>query len=408
MATLLNSLKVFVRAFFKKLVGFGENPQFSSQVGGFKGADPLNLLKVFVRAFFKKLVGVWGRSSRNLPLFNWGILRGLAPLTIFLTFALQGCYVLKLAYEQTALLVSRDDIDVLLVAEDTPAKLKKKLQLITEILAFAQKEGLKVEDAYSHYVAVERDAISYVVFAAHATRLELVQWWYPVVGELPYRGYFSIEEREVKAAELAEQGFDVARSDVDAYSSLGWFSDPIYSTMLTRRRSSLAHLLFHELVHRTYWLKDASAFNESIAEFVADRMTAAWLRGRGEPQEIEYRQHYWVDRRKYLRWLGDLKKALQEVYAQKENVLEKKAAVFKRFLANKPDFQAVDFIGKREWNNARVAVAKMYNFELEKFKKVYACLDAQEKFNDAADFLSYLDKNLTAVEPLENFYKLCS
>ena len=69
------------------------------------------------------------------------ILRGLAPLTIFLTFALQGCYVLKLAYEQTALLVSRDDIDVLLVAEDTPAKLKKKLQLVTEILSFAKKEG---------------------------------------------------------------------------------------------------------------------------------------------------------------------------------------------------------------------------------------------------------------------------
>ena len=328
-------------------------------------------------------------------------------LLLLPVFILPGCYVLKLAYEQTALLVSRDDIEELLVDENTPAPLKKKLQLVTEILAFAKKEGLQVEDAYSHYIAVEREAISYVVFAAPATRLELVQWWYPVVGELPYRGYFSREEREAKAAELATQGFDVARSDVDAYSSLGWFSDPIYSTMLTRKRSSLAHLLFHELVHRTYWLKDGSAFNESIAEFVADRMTAAWLQGRGEMKEIEYRQQYWVDRRKYMQWLGDLKKALQEVYDQKENVLEKKAAVFERFLANQPNFQAVNFIGKREWNNARVAVAKMYNFELEKFKKVYACLDAREKFNYAADFLSYLEKNITAVEPLENFYKLC-
>lgn len=315
--------------------------------------------------------------------------------------------MLKLAYEQTALLVSRDDIDELLVDESTSEKLKKKLQLVTEILTFAKQEGLKVEDAYSHYIAVEREAISYVVFAAHAQRLELVQWWYPVVGELPYRGYFSVEEREAKAAELAAQGYDVARSDVDAYSSLGWFADPIYSTMLTRRRSSLAHLLFHELVHRTYWLKDASAFNESIAEFVADRMTAMWLRGRGELQEIEYRQRYWVDRRKYLRWLGDLKQTLQEVYTQKENVLEKKEAVFKKFLANKPDFEAVDFVGQREWNNARVMVAKMYNFELEKFKQVYACLDARENFKNSADFLAYLEKHLTAVEPLEKFYQLC-
>ena len=331
-----------------------------------------------------------------------------AACLLLLMLCLSGCYVLKLAYEQTALLVSRDDIDELLVDEHTPEKLKKKLQLVTEILTFAQREGLKVEDAYSHYIAVEREAISYVVFAAQARRLELVQWWYPVVGELPYRGYFSIEEREAKAADLAAQGFDVARSDVDAYSSLGWFADPIYSTMLTRRRSSLAHLLFHELVHRTYWLKDASDFNESIAEFVADRLTAEWLRGRGETQEIAYRQRYWVDRRMYVQWLGDLKKALHEVYAQEENVLAKKELVFKKFLDNKPDFQAVDFVGRRVWNNARVMVAKMYNFELDKFKRVYACLDARENFTNAADFLAYLEKQVTADEPLAQFYQLCN
>ena len=326
---------------------------------------------------------------------------------LFLLFSLSGCYVLKLAYQQTSLLVSRDDIDALLGDEDTPVPLKKKLQLVAEILTFARQAGLKVEDAYSHYIAVERDAISYVVFAAPATRLELLQWWYPVVGELPYRGYFDLAAREEKAAQLEAQGFDVARSDVDAYSSLGWFADPIYSTMLTRRRSSLAHLLFHELVHRTYWLKNASAFNENIAEFVADRLTASWLQGRGETKEIEYRQQYWVDRRKYMQWLGDLKKTLQAVYAQKENVLARKAAVFKNFIANKPAFQAVDFIGSRAWNNARVMAAKMYNFELEKFKKVYRCLDAREKFSNAAQFLAYLEKTVTAREPQAEFYRLC-
>ena len=392
-----------------------------------------HLTKSFWSSFLQKACGVWGNAP-TLP-FTWGlrgaapnlfppkgvsgaqpltfsllggILRGIAPLTIvLLSFTMQGCYVLKLAYEQTALLVSRDDISELLVAEDTPLRLKKKLQLVTEILSFAKKEGLNVEDAYSHYIAVEREAISYVVFAAHAKRLELVQWWYPIVGELPYRGYFSIAEREAKAAELAAQGFDVARSDVDAYSSLGWFADPIYSTMLTRRESSLVHLLLHELVHRTFWLKDASAFNESIAEFVADHMTAEWLQGRGEMKEVVYRQQYWVDRRKYMRWLGDLKQELQAVYVQQENILVKKAAVFKKFMDNRPNFQAVDFVGRREWNNARVMVAKMYNFELEKFKKVYACLLAREKFSKMADFLAYLEQNLTADEPQEQFYRLC-
>lgn len=328
-------------------------------------------------------------------------------LILLLSLALPGCYVLKLAYEQAALLAARDDIAQLLVAEDTTPQLKKKLQLVTEILAFAAQEGLNIEGAYEDYVEVEREAISYVVFAAQATRLELVQWWYPVVGELPYRGYFSIAEREAKAAELVAQGFDVARSDVDAYSSLGWFADPVYSTMLTRRRSSLAHLLFHELVHRTFWLKDASAFNESIAEFVADRMTVAWLQQQGDLQEIAYRQHYWRDRRKYAQWLSDLKAKLKKVYANRENVLARKATVFKHFLANKPKFQAIDFVGKREWNNARVMAAKMYSFELEKFRAVYACLDAQQHFKNAAQFLTYLEQHLTAVQPFADFYQLC-
>ena len=325
-----------------------------------------------------------------------------------LFLSLQSCYVLKLAYEQASLLASRDDIATLLVDANTAPRLREKLALVTEIMTFAAQEGLQVEDAYADYVAVDRDAISYVVFAAYAERLELVQWWYPVVGKMPYRGYFSVAERDAKAAELEAQGYDVARSDVDAYSSLGWFADPIYSTMLTRRESSLAHLLLHELVHRTFWLKDASAFNESIAEFVADRLTSKWLRLRGDTQEIAYRQHYWADRRKYMQWLGDLKTALQQVYEQKEDVQQKKAALFQRFLANQPDFQAVNFIGKRQWNNARVMAAKMYNFELEKFARVYACLDARENFSNAGQFLSYLDKKLTATKPQENFYKLCN
>ena len=322
-------------------------------------------------------------------------------------FLLSGCYVLKLAYEQTALIVSRDDISDVLAAADTDTGTKKKLTRVNDILRFASQAGLNVEDAYNTYIKVDRDAISYVVFAAPADKLELVQWWYPVVGDLPYRGYFSVAERDAKAKELVAQGYDIAKSDVDAYSSLGWFSDPVYSTMLTRRVSSLAHLLFHELVHRTYWLKDHSDFNESIAEFVADLLTTAYLQKQGNKKELEHRKHYWADRKKYLIWLTDLRTQLQEVYAQHENIEQRKAETFANFLANKPKFKAVDFIGNKEWNNARVMVAKMYNFDLEKYRQVYACLLAKENFKNAGNFLLYLEKNITGEKPQEKFYRLC-
>ena len=332
----------------------------------------------------------------------------LSRLLLFalLSMVTTSCYVLTLGYHQVALLSTRQDLTEVVNSSDTSTQLREKLQLVVDILDFAKHQQLAVDDAYSKYIEVDRQAISYVVFAAETDRLKLVQWWYPIVGDLPYRGYFDVVSRDQHAEKLAEQGYDVWLSDVDAYSSLGWFSDPVYSTMLDRRLSSLAHLLFHELVHRTYWLKDHSDFNESIAEFVAYLMTSDYLLARNLPNEADYYRQRWRDRKQYQLWLSSLRDDLQQLYSGKHQPDDRKK-LFNKHLNNRPQFEAVDFIGNRPWNNARVLVSKMYNIDLKKFSRVYSCLTQRQNFPTTGSFLAFLEQQDLTDEPLTKFYRLC-
>ena len=208
--------------------------------------------------------------------YTWLAMLKVLSITILMLF-LSGCYVTRLAYKQVSLLATRKNIDYVIAQEKTPPNVRKKLILTKDIIAFAEEEGLNTDDAYNTYIKIDGDSISYTVFAAYTDRLELLKWWYPVVGEVPYRGYFSTKERDAEAKKLANAGYDIHTSNVDAFSSLGWFSDPIYSTMLQRSVWSLADLIFHELTHRTYWIQNNSEFNESIAEYVAYRLTVEFL-----------------------------------------------------------------------------------------------------------------------------------
>src|SRR5690606_18969091 len=111
-----------------------------------------------------------------------------------------------------------------------------------------------------------------------ADRLEFVTWWFPVVGSVPYIGYFDKADRDAKATELKQQGYDVSVGGAGAFSSLGWFEDPIFSSMLDRGPADTAHLFIHELTHRTLWIPGSTEFNENLAEYVSYRLTPQYLR----------------------------------------------------------------------------------------------------------------------------------
>ncbi len=171
-------------------------------------------------------------------------------------------------------------------AQTTP-ELRQKLALVDELRAYAETRlALSARRQYHTYADIGRAHLVWVVFAAPEFALEARTWHYPLLGRLAYRGYFRQSEAEALADKLRAQGEDVFVAEVDAYSSLGWFSDPVLNTFIGKAERELAELLFHELTHqRIYWRGDTD-FNEALATAVGRAGARRWLRETGRQREL--------------------------------------------------------------------------------------------------------------------------
>jgi predicted aminopeptidase len=183
------------------------------------------------------------------------------------------------------LMCSREDIAELLQDEHTPAELKDKLRLVLQIREFASDQlDLPNNDSYKSYVELDRDHVVWNVVAAPEFSMELEKWCFFIVGCVTYRGYFSEVKAQTFADTLRAEGNDVYVPGVDAYSTLGWFDDPMLSTLIKRSEPRLAGLIFHELAHQLLYIKNDSAFNESFAKTVELEGVRRWMAYRGTPQ----------------------------------------------------------------------------------------------------------------------------
>jgi predicted aminopeptidase len=215
-------------------------------------------------------------------------------LVMCLCLALAGCeslgYYSQAASGQLSMLNDRQSIEQLIEDPDTPVDLKTQLQLVMELIAFAQSElQLPVEGQYSHYVNLERDSVVWNVFVAPELSLESKTWCYPIAGCVAYRGYFSEQGAREYAEELADQGYDTYVAGVAAYSTLGWLNDPILNTFVYREESQLADLIFHELAHQLLYIPGDTVFNESFATTVAMEGVQRWLQKRNNAEQ--YRKY---------------------------------------------------------------------------------------------------------------------
>lgn len=172
-------------------------------------------------------------------------------------------------------------IPELLQRPQTPGPLRAKLELILAMREFAQQElKLPVNGHYLSYADLGRSYVVWNVTATPEFSMTPKDWWYPVVGRLAYRGYFVEREARSQAAELARQGFDVDVGGVRAYSTLGWFRDPVLNTFVHEPEADLAELLFHELGHQRLFVSGDTDFNEAFAETVGEEGTRRWLQAK--------------------------------------------------------------------------------------------------------------------------------
>lgn len=182
---------------------------------------------------------------------------------------LSGCYILTQAQGQLRMLLSSKNIDDLLKDPAVPDKIKLKLLFVREVKEFGEHElGLSRSANYETYYDTQGNPITYIVSASRKERFEPYTWWFPIVGEVPYKGFFGRDDAVAQAQELERLGLDVALGTAAAYSTLGYFPDPVLSTMLDYPDEQLAALLLHELTHGTIYLPGGTDFNEGLASFV--------------------------------------------------------------------------------------------------------------------------------------------
>lgn len=185
------------------------------------------------------------------------------------------------------LMSAREPIAKILADEDADPELKLKLQTLIDARQFAIDElSLPKNDSYSTYAATGRDAVTWNVVAVPEFSMRAHTWCFPVAGCVSYRGYFKKAKAEQYAAQLAKEGFDVNVGGASAYSTLGWFDDPVLDTMLRGGQSRYVSTLFHELAHQLLYIKDDSAYNEAFATFVEREGFRIWLRSRDEQDRI--------------------------------------------------------------------------------------------------------------------------
>jgi len=316
-----------------------------------------------------------GKAMANPLVQNPGRLAAQLALALLLTLA--ACagpsYYVQAISGHLTLLRQQQDIETLLQHADTEAGLAAELRQALAIRRFAiETLGLPDSGSYTRYVATGREAVTWNVFAAPRFSVEPKRWCFPVAGCVPYRGYFDQRAAERFAAQLAQKNYDVVTSPAIAYSTLGWFDDPLLDTMLRLDDVQTAAFLFHELAHQDLYVRGDAAFNEAYANFIEDKGVELWLRATdqaGRLPEWRARQAATLQFNALLQSAHD---RLDTEYrsGHSETVMQRnKAAIFDSLRAAyrelvETEWQGRDRFGRwlgEDLNNARLAMVTSYH-----------------------------------------------
>src|SRR3954454_1294897 len=247
--------------------------------------------------------------------------RGILAIAVFLAFlalmsAPTACYLSRGAWEEAKILSRRQPISDLVRDPGTPADVRAKLKVVLAARKYA-KDSLKLrtKDSFTTYSRLDHDTLVLLVSAAYRDTLKPYTWWFPIVGRVPYKGYFDFAAARRDAKSLAAEGFDVYVRPSDAFSTLGFFNDPLLNTTLRGDSIDLANTVIHELTHNTFYAPGQAPFNESFAMFVGARGAAAFFRSRGQSRAASRLDDQWEDDKLLARFWTRVIKSLDSAYA---------------------------------------------------------------------------------------------
>jgi len=305
---------------------------------------------------------------------------------------------------QLNLLFKREAISDLTEHPDTPIKLKQDLERAVLMRQFASKTlALPDNKSYLYYADINRPYVVWNVAAAPEFSLSPTKWCYPIVGCVSYRGYFKEEDALSEAEELEKKNLDVHVRGVTAYSTLGWFDDPLLNTMLHWRDRALAGLIFHELSHQLIYLKNETSFNEAFSSSVERLGTIQWLLT-FYPDQINDYLRYLNAQADFRALLLDTREQLDKLYNGNLSMLKKrqqKAAIIDQMKTNYEKIKTtwpkqISYDGwfSKPINNARLTSAMTYLQKIPAFYQIFLEQRGNwQKFYDAVKELEKLSSD---------------
>jgi len=297
----------------------------------------------------------------------------------------------------------------LLTRTNVEPQLSAKLRLVLSLRAFAETElGLEADGHYLKYADLGRRYAVWNVYAAPEFSLEARSWWYPIVGRMKYQGYFNEEAAQDYAARLAARGDDVFVGGVEAYSTLGWFRDPVLNTFIFDSETDLAELLFHELAHQKVFAPGDTDFNEAFATATAEEGVRRWMHSQQRPDALAQYESEERRQQEFVSLLSRTRAKLELLYtnaiasntppaqtrARKAQVFADLKSEYESLKARWSGANDYDNWFSRPPNNARLNTVETYYRWVPAFRRILheRCNDQLEEFFREATRLTKLDK----------------
>ena len=282
---------------------------------------------------------------------------------LFLTLLFQNCipYLYHVSTEQAKIILNRKEIPQVIESEKEEEITKSKLKLIQKVREFAVKEiHLNPKGGFEYFTKLDREEVGWNVSASYPLKFESYTWWFPFAGTVPYKGYFELSRAKEEEKYLIEKGFDTRVRITAAYSTLGWFSDPVLSPQLRMSEDELVSLVIHEMSHATVYFPGDSNFNESYASFVEEQGTEIFYRAHKSDKADEI-----LDKRKKAKLQSDF--IISKV---KDTAFKLKAMYEKEDLTDSEKLEQKKKIIEEYRAEILANSDKFSNFNPEKFKTV--------------------------------------
>jgi predicted aminopeptidase len=294
-----------------------------------------------------------------------------------------GRYILRAGWEEAKILMRRRPIAEVIADSSTSPALRERLQLVQAARRYAVDTlGLEAGESFTTFAQLERDTLVLVLSAAYRDRLEAYRWWFPIVGRLPYKGFFRPADAFRARDDFQARGFDTYLRPASAFSTLGWFNDPLLSTTVGGDTTQLVNTVIHELSHNTLFVSGNAEFSESFASFIGARGAEAFFRSRNAPLAAEAVADDWWNDQVLGRFWQRTAQRLDSAYRQwptdsgaRVVARDSVYALARRILVDSvgPSLRGVDVrrLGRIQLDNAALLARRVYAQRLDLFDSVW-------------------------------------